>query len=90
MTQRRGDDAIEIEHLTRTFRGRHGAVNRAVDDLSLTVGRGELVGLLGPNGAGKTSTVKVLMTVLLRAPAPPGSSAATSWPTPRPSGARSA
>ena len=59
------DDAIEIEHLTRTFRGRHGAVTRAVDDLSLTVGRGELVGLLGPNGAGKTSTVKVLMTVLL-------------------------
>ena len=59
------DDAIEIDHLTRTFRGRHGRVTRAVDDLSLRVERGEMLGLLGPNGAGKTTTVKVLMTVLL-------------------------
>ena len=59
------DDAIEIDHLTRTFRGRHGRVTRAVDDLSLRVARGEMLGLLGPNGAGKTTTVKVLMTVLL-------------------------
>ena len=65
MTQRRGDDAIEIDHLTRTFRTRHGGETRAVDDLSLRVERGEMLGLLGPNGAGKTSTVKVLMTVLL-------------------------
>jgi ABC-2 type transport system ATP-binding protein len=33
----------------------------AVEDLSLTVGRGELVGLLGPNGAGKTTTIKLLL-----------------------------
>ena len=34
---------------------------QAVDDVSFTVGRGEVVGLLGPNGAGKTSVIKMLL-----------------------------
>jgi ABC-2 type transport system ATP-binding protein len=33
----------------------------AVDGVSLTVGRGEVLGLLGPNGAGKTSVIKMLL-----------------------------
>src|SRR5512141_3185961 len=33
----------------------------AVDDLSLTVGRGEVFGFLGPNGAGKTTSLKLLI-----------------------------
>ena len=33
----------------------------AVDDVSLTVDRGEVLGLLGPNGAGKTSVIKILL-----------------------------
>jgi ABC-2 type transport system ATP-binding protein len=37
----------------------------AVDDVSFTVAKGELVGLLGPNGAGKTTTVSMI-TGLLR------------------------
>jgi len=37
---------------------------RAVDDLSLEIGRGEIFGLLGPNGAGKTTTVNMAVGLL--------------------------
>jgi len=43
--------ALETVGLVKSFHGR-----RVVDQISLTVGRGEIVGLLGPNGAGKTTT----------------------------------
>ncbi len=36
----------------------------AVDDVSFTVNRGEIVGLLGPNGAGKTTTINIVLGVL--------------------------
>ena len=42
------------------LRKRYGR-RTAVDDVSFTVGRGEVVGLLGPNGAGKTSVIKMLL-----------------------------
>lgn len=47
--------AIRIEGLTKRYKD-----VTAVDGLSLTVGRGELLALLGVNGAGKTTTVKML------------------------------
>ncbi len=37
---------------------------RAVDALSFTVGRGQVVGLLGPNGAGKTTTMRMLLGLI--------------------------
>jgi ABC-2 type transport system ATP-binding protein len=49
---------IEARHLTKRFGGR-----AAVDDVSLHVGRGEVVGFLGPNGAGKTTTLRMLAGV---------------------------
>lgn len=51
-------DAIVVERLTK----RYGA-KLAVDDLSLRVARGSVVGLLGFNGAGKSTTMDVLATL---------------------------
>ena len=42
---------LEAKHLSKRYRGRE-----VVQDVSLTVDHGEIVGLLGPNGAGKTTT----------------------------------
>ncbi|MEO7447907.1 MAG: ATP-binding cassette domain-containing protein [Humibacillus sp.] len=58
-TGTRATAAIELQHLTRTF----GEI-RAVDDVSLTVGAGQLTGFVGGNGAGKTTTMRMLMGVL--------------------------
>lgn len=46
---------IEISNLTKSF----GKI-RAVDDVSFTVNKGEILGFLGPNGAGKTTTMNIL------------------------------
>jgi ABC-2 type transport system ATP-binding protein len=51
--------AIEFDGITKRF-GR----TTALDELSLRVGRGELVGLLGPNGAGKTTAVKLVLGLI--------------------------
>lgn len=66
MTRTRGDNAarptdvdgnvIEVDRLRRTYAGGFQAVN----EISFTVGEGEVFALLGTNGAGKTSTVEML------------------------------
>jgi ABC-2 type transport system ATP-binding protein len=57
--------AIEAEGLSKTFRSFwRGLEVRAVDGVSLSVGRGVTFGLLGPNGAGKTTFVKMLLSAV--------------------------
>ena len=46
---------VRLEHLTK----RYGNLT-ALDDVSLSIGRGEIVGLLGPNGAGKSTMMNIL------------------------------
>ena len=46
---------IEVKNLTKSYNG-----NVAVDDISFTVGSGEILGFLGPNGAGKSTTMNIL------------------------------
>ncbi|EWC60499.1 Methionine ABC transporter ATP-binding protein [Actinokineospora spheciospongiae] len=51
---------LVIENLSKSYPG--GL--KAVDDLSFTVQRGQVLGLLGPNGAGKTTTLRMLMGLI--------------------------
>jgi ribosome-dependent ATPase len=54
-----GDVAIEAEHLTMRFDD-----FTAVDNVSFSIGRGEIFGFLGSNGCGKTTTMKMLTGLL--------------------------
>ena len=47
--------AIDVSHLVKTFAG-----VAAVNDISFTVAKGEILGFLGPNGAGKSTTMRIL------------------------------
>ena len=53
-------DAIEVSRISKSY----GRV-KALDDVSFTVGKGEVFGLIGPDGAGKTSLFRILCTLLL-------------------------
>src|SRR5438270_10203993 len=51
---------LETRQISKTYRGR-----RVVDDVSVFVQQGEVVGLLGPNGAGKTTTFYMIVGLIL-------------------------
>lgn len=51
---------IEIRNLTKAYDARHIAVN----NISLTLPKGKIIGLLGPNGSGKTTLIKMLNGLL--------------------------
>ena len=53
-------NAIEVNSVSKGY----GAV-KALDDVSFSVGRGEVFGLIGPDGAGKTSMYRILCSLLL-------------------------
>ncbi len=74
------EPVIQMNNICKTFKvlnrktGIKGAVQnlfsrdykeiKAVDDISLTINAGEMVGYLGPNGAGKSTTIKVMTGIL--------------------------
>jgi ABC-2 type transport system ATP-binding protein len=52
------DVMLQIDGLVRHFDGVH-----AVDDVSFSIARGQVLGFIGPNGAGKTTTMRILATL---------------------------
>ncbi len=55
---------IRLENLTKVFTDKNGNETRAVDDLSITIPSGKLVGLLGPSGCGKSTTLYMIAGLL--------------------------
>ncbi len=55
---------IQVDHLTKAYDDLSRGRFVAVDQVSFSIGRGEIFGLLGPNGAGKTTVLRILSTVL--------------------------
>src|ERR671912_297895 len=57
--------AVHTESLTKVYRDFWGRPKvTALDDLNLTINRGEVFGLLGPNGSGKSTTIKLLLGLI--------------------------
>ena len=57
-------NALQIDRLCKTYRGKKLAKVAALKDLSLEVAAGEVFGFLGPNGAGKSTTIKAVMGLI--------------------------
>ncbi len=64
-------DPVDVRALSKSFSTKEGPILRkkrkslvAVDEISFSVPRGEIIGLLGPNGAGKTTIIKMLCTLI--------------------------
>ena len=68
------ETAIEVQHLSKIFRKRVEGSRpwrpryqdqRAVDDVSFEVKRGQIYGILGPNGSGKSTLIRAVSTLLV-------------------------
>ncbi|MHC1696717.1 MAG: ABC transporter ATP-binding protein [Geobacteraceae bacterium] len=56
--------SLEIENLSKVFKGKKGRKVEALSNLTLSVAKGEVFGFLGPNGAGKSTTIKSIMGLI--------------------------
>ncbi len=54
-----GDRFLEVNGITKSFGGL-----KAVDDVTFSMGRDEIIGLIGPNGAGKTTLLRLITGIL--------------------------
>ena len=65
-----GDSIIEVEHLTKRFAAKSGVFSRgggevhAVEDVTLSVRRGETLGIVGESGCGKSTTARLMLKLL--------------------------
>src|ERR1700722_2629188 len=58
-------EAVHTENLSKVYKDFWGRDKvRALDDLNLTIERGEVFGLLGPNGSGKSTTIKLMLGLI--------------------------
>lgn len=60
MNSNNSSSTLEARQLCKSYRGR-----KVVNNVNLTIARGEVVGLLGPNGAGKTTTFYMLVGLIV-------------------------
>ena len=60
--------ALSVENLTKIYtdKKKQNFHNKALNNISLTVERGEIFGLLGPNGAGKTTFLSILAGTVIK------------------------
>ncbi|MCI6573746.1 MAG: ABC transporter ATP-binding protein [Actinomycetaceae bacterium] len=58
--------AVEVQHLTKTFkvRGGHGAVFKALDDVSFKVRKGTTLAVVGESGSGKSTAANIMLGLL--------------------------
>ncbi|MDQ0199091.1 ABC transporter ATP-binding protein [Neobacillus ginsengisoli] len=53
------NEVVSLTNVTKSFQHKH-----AVNDVSFSIGKGEVVAILGPNGAGKTTTISMILGLL--------------------------
>ena len=53
------NEVISVSSLNKSY-----GLNKAVDNLNLTIYKGDFFGFLGPNGAGKTTTIRMITGII--------------------------